>query len=62
MKRLYETKVDNETKLISKKAALEKKNFKIETLNSFALLENFDNIELNLTCQNIKTEPSSLCQ
>ena len=43
MKSLYETKVDNETRLILKKEALEKKNFKIETLNSFALLENFDN-------------------
>ena len=55
MKRLYETMVDNETKLISKKAALEKKNFKTKNLNSFALLENFDITELNLTCQNVKT-------
>ena len=42
MKRLYETK------LILKKEALDKKNFKIETINSFAFLENFDNTKLNL--------------
>ena len=62
MKKLYETKIDDEIELISNKAALEKKKFKIENINSFALLENFDNTKLNLTRQNVKIEPNSLGQ
>ena len=45
MKRLYETKVDNEIELNSKKAILERKNCKIEHLNSFDLLKDLDNTD-----------------
>ena len=62
MKMLYETKIDNEIELNSKKAPLERKKFKIETLNSFDLLKDLDNTELNLISQNVKIEPSSLGQ
>ena len=40
MKRLYETKVDNEIELRSKNAALERNKFKLEHPNCFAILEN----------------------
>ena len=60
MKRLYETKVDNEIELRSKNEALERKKFKLEHPNSFAILENQQDMELNLTSQNVKIEPSSL--
>ena len=49
MKMLSETKVENEIELNSKKADLERKNFKIEHLNSFDILKDLDNVELNLT-------------
>ena len=62
MKRLYETKVDNEIELRSKNEALERKKFKLEHPNSFAILENQQDTKLNLTSQNVKTEPSSLGQ
>ena len=62
MKRLYETKVDNEIELRYKNEALEKNKFKLEHPNSFAILENQQDMELNLTSQNVKTEPSSLGQ
>ena len=62
MKRLYETKVDNEIDLRSKNAELKRKKFKLEYPNGFAILENQQGTNLNLTSQNVKTEPSSLGQ
>ena len=62
MKRLYETKVDNEIDLRYKNEALERNKFKLEHPNSFAILENQQDMELNLTSQHVKTEPSSLGQ
>ena len=43
-----------------KNISLERKKFKKE--NSFAILENLDDIELNLTSQYVTIEPSSLGQ
>ena len=39
MKRLYETKVDNEIELRTKNEALERNKYKLEHSNSFAILE-----------------------
>ena len=61
-KRLYENNIDNEIEFKLKKEALERGKFKIESSNSFAILENCDNIEPNLTGQDVKIEPSSLGQ
>ena len=49
MKRLYETKVDNEIERGSKNEALERKKFNLEHPNSFEILENQQDTKLNLT-------------
>ena len=55
MKKLYEDKIDNEIEIKLKNTASERKKFKLEHPNNFDT--NFD-----LTCHNVKIEPSSLGQ
>ena len=53
MKKLYEDKIDNETEIKLKNTASERKKFKLEHPNNF-------DTESDLTCHNVKIEPSSL--
>ena len=57
MKKLYEDKIDNEIEIKLKNLASQRKKFKLEHPNNFA---NQQEIESNLTCYNVKIEPSSL--
>ena len=55
MKKLYEDKIDNEIEIKLKNTAFERKKFKPEHPNIF-------DTETDLTCHNVKIEPSSLGQ
>ena len=57
MKKLYEDKIDNEIEIKLKNSASQRKKFKLEHPNNFA---NQQEIEFDLTCHNVKIEPSSL--
>ena len=55
MKKLYENKIDNEIEIKLKNTASKRKKFKLEYPNNF-------DIGSDLTCHNVKIEPSSLDQ
>ena len=55
MKKLYGDKIDNEIEIKLKNAAFERKKYKLEHPNNFE-------IGFDLTCHNVKIEPSSLGQ
>ena len=59
MKKLYEDKIDNEIEIKLKNTASERKKFKLKHPNNFA---NQQDTESDLTCHNVKIEPSSLGQ
>ena len=60
MKKLYEDKIDNEIEIKLKNTTSERKKFKLEHPNNFAFLENQQDTKSNLTCYNVKVEPSSM--
>ena len=55
MKKLYEDKIDNEIEIKLKNTTFEMKKFKLEHLTIFYT-------KTDLTCHNVKIEPSSLGQ
>ena len=57
MKKLYEDKIDNKIEIKFKNTGFERKKFKLEHPNNFS---NQQDIESDLTCHNVKIEPSSL--
>ena len=55
MMKLYEDKIDNEIEIKLKNTASERNKFKLEHPNNF-------DTKFDLTCHNVKIEPSSLGQ